>query len=153
MTTLQNLENMVGKELGVSDWVLIDQGLIDTHAATTGEDVWIHTDPERAAAEGAFGTTIAQGSLVISLLSKMFRSIDLREEDIAYILNYGFDRVRIVQPVMVDTNVRGRFELKKLENKGHHGVLGYLDVAVEIEDDDIAPALVAEWLVYFRLKD
>ena len=51
------------------------------------------------------------------------------------------------------THTCALFKLKKLENKGHHGVLGYLDVAVEIEDDDIAPALVAEWLVYFRLKD
>ncbi len=150
MTKLARLQEKVGRELGTSNWIEITQALVDSHAATTGEDVWIHTDPARAAEESAFGGTIAQGSLVISFLSKMFRSIDLPDEDVAYILNYGFDRVRIVQPVPTGSKIRGRFELKRLEDKGHHGVLGYLDVAVEMEGDDI-PALVAEWLVYLRL--
>ena len=150
MTKLTGLQERVGRELGTSDWFEITQPLVDSHAATTGEDVWIHTDPERAARESTFGGTIAQGSLVISFLSKMFRSIELPDEEVTYILNYGFDRVRIVQPVPTGSRIRGRFELKRLEDKGHHGVLGYLDVAVEMEDDDI-PALVAEWLVYFRL--
>lgn len=150
---IDTLHDRIGHEIGVSDWLHVTQELIDKHAETTGEDIWIHTDPERAARDGAFGGTIAQGSLIISFLSQMFRSIDLPDEGVGYILNYGFDRVRIVQPVPVDTRIRSRFELKRLEKKGHHGLLAYLDTAVEIEDDDIAPALVAEWLVYFRLAD
>jgi acyl dehydratase len=150
---IDSLHNMVGKELGASDWIKIDQQLSDAHARTTGEDVWIHTDPERAARDSTFGGTIAQGSLIISLLSKMFRTTSLPAQGVAYVLNYGYDRVRIVQPVPSGTRVRGRFELNRLERKGHHGLLAHLDVAIELENDDIAPALVAEWLVYFRLQE
>ena len=153
MTHISSFKDRVGKEIGVSDWIKVDQALITRHAETTGEDVWIHTDVERAKRESNFGNTIAQGSLIISFLSQMFRSIELPEEGVAYLLNYGFDRVRIVQPVITGTRIRGRFELKRLEQKGHHGLLAYLDVAIEMEDDDIAPALVAEWLVYFRLDE
>ena len=153
MSALNKLDNMVGKEIGVSDWLTVSQADIDSHASTTGEDVWIHTDPARAKAESTFNGTIAQGSLIISYLSRMFRTLSLPDDNVAYLLNYGFDRVRLVQPVPAGVRIRGRFELKRLENKGHHGVLAYLDVAVELEDDDIAPAVVAEWLVYFRLQD
>lgn len=153
MQVITDLHNRIGKELGASDWVEISQATIDNHGRTTGEDVWIHTDPERARTESNFGSTIAQGSLLVSFLSQMFRTLPIATEDTAYLLNYGFDRVRIVQPVPAGSRVRGRFELKKLENKGHHGVLAYLDVAIELEGDDIAPALVAEWLVYFRRRE
>lgn len=152
MAHISTLSEKIGKEVGVSAWITIDQKAIDNHAKTTGEDIWIHTDPQRAASDSTFGTTIAQGSLIISYLSSMFRSLDLPLEGVAYLLNYGMDRLRIVQPAPCDSRVRGRFELKKLEPKGHHGLLANLDVAVELEDDDIAPVLVAEWLVYFRLE-
>jgi acyl dehydratase len=72
---------------------------------------------------------------------------------IVYRQNYGFDRVRIVQPVKVDDRIRGRFELNRIEPKGPRGMLVHLDVSMEIEGDDIAPAVVAEWLAYVRVED
>ena len=148
---LDMLKAFIGHEVGLSPWVLIDQERIDAHARNTGDDLWIHTDPKRAATEAPFGCTIAQNFLLISLLTDMAQATTLPTDGVAWRTIYGFDRLRIVQPVPVDSRVRGRFELKKVEPKDHHGVLVHLDAAIEIEGDDIAPALVAEWLVYRRL--
>ncbi len=150
---LKLLAPYIGREIGVSSWRRIDQERIDAHARTTGDDAWIHTDPARAAKETPFGCTIAQNFLLISLLTDMAQATNLPTDQVAYRTSYGFDRLRIIQPVVVDSRVRGRFELKKVEAKGHHGVLVYLDASMEIEGDDLAPALVAEWLIYRRLKD
>lgn len=153
MSYLDTLHEYVGKDVGTSPWISIDQTKIDAHADTTGDDSWIHLDPDRAAAETPFGGTIVQGFMVLSHLTEMAKALTLPTDGVAYSLNYGFDRVRIVQPVPVDSRIRGHFELKKVEAKGHHGVLAYLDVSIEIEGDDIAPAVVAEWLAYMRLAD
>ncbi|MCY3795091.1 MAG: MaoC family dehydratase [Gammaproteobacteria bacterium] len=147
------LTPFIGREIGVSPWVRIDQKRIDAHARTTGDDAWIHTDPARAARETPFGCTIAQNFLLMSLLTDMAQATNLPTDGVAYRTSYGFDRLRIVQPVPVGSRVRGRFELRKIEAKGHHGVLVYLDASIEIEDDDLAPALAAEWLIYRRLED
>ena len=147
------LKAFIGHEVGLSPWIRIDQHRIDTHARNSGDDLWIHTDPLRARDETPFGCTIAQNFLLVSLLNDMAKATTLPTDGVAWRNSYGFDRLRIVQPVRVDSRVRGRFELKKVEPKGHHGVLVYLDAAIEIEGDDIAPALVAEWLVYRRLVD
>ena len=83
----------------------------------------------------------------------MVAAVEIPLPGIVYRQNYGFDRVRIVQPVLVDSRIRGRFELNRIEPKGPHGMLIHLDVSIEIEDDDIAPAAVAEWLAYVRIGD
>ena len=153
MAHISTLRDKIGHEIGVSDWFDIDQAKINTHAQNTGDDVWVHTDANRAAAESAFGSTIAQSTLIISHISSMFRSLDIPNEGIEYLISYGYDRMRIVQPVPSGSRIRGRFELKKVEPKGHHGMVAYVDVAVEIEGDDIAPALVAEWLIYIRIAE
>ena len=153
MSYLDTLRQYVGKDVGVSPWITIDQAKIDAHARTTGDDSWIHLDSDRAAAQTPFGGTIAQGFVLLSLLTQMSKSLNLPTQGVAYSLNYGFDRVRIVQPVPVNSRIRAHFELKKVEPKGHHGVLAYLDVSIEIEGDDIAPAVVAEWLAYMRLEE
>lgn len=153
MAHIKTIHDLVGKEVGVTPWIVIDQEKIDNHARNTGDDSWIHIDPDRAAKETPFGSTIAQGFLLLSVLPHMTKSLTLPTEGVAYSVNYGFDRVRIVQPVTVDSRVRGRFELKKVVSKGHHGLLAYLDTSIEIEGDDIAPALVAEWLEYIRLEE
>ena len=152
-THIDLLAPFVGREIGVSPWVQIDQARIDAHARNTGDDAWLHTDPDRAAQETPFGCTIAQTFLLMSLLTEMAQATTLPTDGVAYRTNYGFDRLRIVQPVPVNSRVRGRFELRKVEPKGHHGVLVYLDASIEIEDDDLAPALAAEWLIYRRLED
>lgn len=153
MTDIEELKHLIGREVGLSDWISITQENIDTHARNTADDLWIHTDPARAAAETPFEGSIVQGSLVLSHLTNMARSISLPVEDVSYRLSYGFDRVRMVQPVPVNSRIRGRFELNRIEPKGHHGILVYVDASIEIEGDDIAPAVVAEWMVYLRLAD
>ncbi len=153
MAHIKTIHDLVGKEVGVTPWIVIDQAKIDNHAQNSGDDSWIHIDPDRAAKETPFGSTIAQGFLLLSVLPDMAKSLTLPREGVAYTVNYGFDRVRIVQPVVVDSRVRGRFELKKVVSKGHHGLIAYLDTSIEIEGDDIAPALVAEWLAYIRLEE
>jgi len=153
MMDLTELKARIGHEVGLSPWVEVTQESIDAHAANTADNLWIHTDPDRARAETPFGGTIAQGFLLLSHLSNMSRAIDLPVENVAYVLNYGFDRVRMVQPVPVGSRIRGRFELAGAEPKGHHGVIIHLDASIEIEGDDVAPAVVAEWLAYFRLTD
>jgi acyl dehydratase len=153
MQDMSDLKALIGHEVGVSDWVLITQQNIDTHAANTDDDLWIHTDPQRAEQQTPFGGSIAQGFLVLSHLTNMARAITLPLPDISYQLNYGFDRIRMVQPVPVNSRIRGRFELSRVEPKGHHGVILHLDASIEIEGDDIAPAVVAEWLAYLRRSD
>jgi len=150
---IENIRHLFGHEVGVSDWSVIDQQQIDNHAQSTGDDSWMHTDPERTAAESPFGCTIAQSFLVLSHLTDMVAAVEIPIPGIVYRQNYGFDRVRIVQPVKVDSRIRGRFELNRVEPKGRRAMLIHLDVSIEIEGDDIAPAVVAEWLAYVRLED
>jgi len=153
MSELEALKHLVGREVGLSDWIKITQKNIDVHAENTDDNLWIHTDPQRAAAETPFGGTIVPGTLVLSHLTNMARSISLPVENIKYRLGYGFNRVRMVQPVPVDSRIRGRFELNHAEAKGHHGIVVHVDTSIEIEGDDIAPAVVAEWMIYLRLAD
>ena len=150
---IANVHHLFGHEVGVSDWILIDQAKIDAHARSTNDDSWMHTDPERTARESPFKAPIAQSFLVLSCLTDMVAAVEIPIPGIVYRQNYGFDRVRIVQPVKVDSRIRGRFELNRIEPKGPHGMLVHLDVSIEIEDDDIAPAVVAEWLAYVRVED
>jgi acyl dehydratase len=110
---LADLQARVGEELGVSDWITVDQKRIDQFAEATGDHQWIHIDPERAA-KGPFGTTIAHGFLTLSLLPEMsasaFTVLDTRMG-----VNYGLDRVRFPAPVPSGSKLRGRFKLLKYE--------------------------------------
>jgi len=144
------LKPLIGHEVGVSPWYRLDADAVAGHAERLGDDEWIHTDAERAAATD-LGGPIAQGFLVLSQLTRMGRCLDLPTEGVSYRLHYGFDRVRMIQPVPVGSRVQGRFELKAATPRGSHGVLLTLATSIWIEDDDIAPALVAEWLIYLRL--
>ena len=150
---IERLRERVGHEVGVSPWILIDQGDVNQHAETTGDTEWFTTDEARTASAATFDTTIVPGFLLLSQLTRMSRALELPIENAAYLLNYGFDRVRIVQPVPVGTRVQGRFELTGVSPKGHHGLLIHLDTSIWMADDDIAPATVAEWLVYARIND
>ena len=145
----QTLTDFIGKELGVSGWVHIDQGKIDAHAELTGDDGWIHTDVERAKRESPFGNTIAQGFLLLSHLTQLAKSLDLPVTNIAYRLNYGFDRIRIIRPVLADSRIRAQFQLKDVRSKGDDAVVATLEAKIETDRSD-DPALLAEWLTYIR---
>ena len=147
---INELSHLFGHEVGVSDWFTLDQDSLDGFAVSTGDDSWMHTDVAKTAADSPFGMPIAQSFLVLSHLTTMVGCVDLNIPDIVYRQNYGFDRLRILQPVRVGQKIRGRFELKRIDAKDKHGMLIHFDVSVEIENDDI-PALVAEWLAYVRV--
>ena len=103
--TLAELQGLVGEVVGTSDWVAIDQQRNNTFAEATGDHQWIHTDPERAA-QGPFGKTIAHGFLTLSLLPTfMTNAFGLRNVKMG--VNYGMNKVRFVQPVPVDSRLRG----------------------------------------------
>ncbi len=134
----------VGKEIGVSDWSLIDQNRITAFAELTGDDHWIHVDVERARNEMPDGKTIAHGFMTLSLIPFLVRSvyrIRLRGKG----LNYGLNRVRYTSPVQVGSRVRLRQTIKAAEIV-EGGVRVTSDCMIEIEGQE-RPALVAEFLM------
>ncbi|MDD1521284.1 MaoC family dehydratase [Bradyrhizobium sp. DASA03005] len=149
--TLEAYQAMVGKEIGVSSWHLIDQPRIDTYADVIEDRQFIHVDPERAKKETAFGTTIAHGFLTMSLLSIMSYEVMPVIAGTTMGVNYGFDKLRFISPVRSGKRVRGRFVLAEAKLRKPNELQSRTNVTVEIEGED-KPALVAEWLglIYFE---
>ncbi len=141
--SLDELENHLGEEVGVSDWLLIDQNLIDKFGTLTRDEQWIHSDPERARVDSPFQTTIAHGFLVLSLLSHFLEGC-IQIDGIKMGINYGFDKIRFINPVKVNVRIRGRFRLLTVE-KSKERVKYKYGASIEIEGED-KPALVAEWI-------
>jgi acyl dehydratase len=142
--TWEALTARVGIEIGASEWILITQPMIDSFADVTGDHYFLHIDPQRAAAL-PFKSTIAHGFLTLSLLSMMSYQACPHIEGSRYPLNYGFNRLRFVAPVRVESRVRGRFVLRSADTIGSDQRQAVYDVTVEIEGGT-KPALVAEWL-------
>jgi acyl dehydratase len=142
--SLQSYQAMVGQEIGVSSWHVVDQKRIDAYADVIEDHQFIHVDPERAKAT-PFGTTIAHGFLTMSLLSVMSYEVMPAIEGTAMGVNYGFDRLRFMSPVKSGQRVRGRFTLAKAELRRPKELQSVTHVAVEIEGE-AKPALVADWL-------
>jgi acyl dehydratase len=139
----------VGTEIGVSDWITVTQPMIDTFAQVTGDEFYLHVDPQRAAAL-PFGGTIAHGFLTLSLLAPMGYQACPYVEGARFPLNYGFDRVRFVAPVPVGRRIRGHFVLRSAEVvSSSQRQLSY-DVTVEVEGNS-RPALVAQWLTRYAM--
>lgn len=134
------LESKVGQELGVSDWVLIDQARISQFADATGDHQWIHVDPVKAA-QGPFGTTIAHGFLTLSLVPMMGASAyEVRGGRMG--INYGLEKVRFPAPVPAGSRVRGRFVLREYRALPDEGVQLTVEVTIEREGGD-KPVCVA----------
>ena len=139
------LKDHIGQEIGVSDWIEIDQSRIDVFADVTEDHQFIHIDPERAAKETPFGGTIAHGFLSLSMLSALAGNTTLVLDGIAMGINYGFDKVRFLQPVRAGKKIRGRFTLEKATERNPGQWMLQYNVTVEIEGED-KPALIAQWL-------
>jgi acyl dehydratase len=135
----------VGRELGASDWVAVDQDRIDAFAACTGDRQWIHVDVERARRESPFGGPIAHGYLTLSLVAAMVMELGVIPPDAATGLNYGLDKVRFIAPVKAGARVRVRVTLLSAEPQGGGRMLLKLACTLEIEGE-AKPALVAETL-------
>lgn len=147
--SLETYQAMVGQEIGVSSWHLVDQPRIDSYADVIEDHQFIHVDPERAK-ETAFGTTIAHGFLTMSLLSIMSYEVMPVIAGTTMGVNYGFDKLRFISPVRSGRRVRGRFVLAEAKLRKPNELQSRTNVTVEIEGED-KPALVAEWLglIYF----
>jgi acyl dehydratase len=135
----------VGRELGVSDWVVVDQDRIDAFAECTGDRQWIHIDVERARRESPFGGPIAHGYLTLSLVAATVMEIGIIPPDAAGGLNYGLDKVRFIAPVKAGARVRNRASLVAAEAQNGGRTLLKLQCMLEI-DGESKPALIAEIL-------
>ncbi len=144
--TVNDLENLVGQEIGVSDWVLIEQSRINQFAESTGDFQWIHVDPERAKS-GPFGTTIAHGFLTLSLLPTLMNGA-FQIEKFSAALNYGLNKVRFPSPVPVGSKLRGKFQLISWEKLEGNGAQLKLNMTVKCEGAG-KPACIAEPIVHF----
>ena len=135
----------VGRELGVSDWVVVDQDRIDAFAECTGDRQWIHIDVERAKRESPFGGPIAHGYLTLSLVAATVMEIGIIPPDAATGVNYGVDKVRFIAPVKAGARVRNRATLVAAEAQNGGRTLLKLQCMLEI-DGESKPALIAEIL-------
>ena len=147
---LPELFALRGQEIGVSEWKLIDQKSIDQFSELTGDAGPIHNNPELSRQIAPFGGTIVQGFMVLSCLTGFAKSLHFPQDAVAYRLNYGFDKVRIINPVPVESHIRGRFSMHNLKARGESGALLTLGVTVEVKGSK-EPALVADWLAYLQL--
>ncbi|HEV2236961.1 MAG TPA: MaoC family dehydratase [Ktedonobacterales bacterium] len=143
--TLANLGEFVGKELGVSDWLTVDQERINAFADCTGDHQWIHVDVARAQRESPFGGTVAHGYLTLSLLPAMHSQLGTIPGGVMAALNYGADKVRFITPVRAGARIRDRVTLVAVEDKGGGRTLMTTRHTVEIEGVE-KPALVADTL-------
>ncbi len=107
---MPELRELIGQELGPTDWITVTQEDIDKFAEVSRDDQWIHVDTERAKSESPFGKTIAHGNLTLSL-TDAFRSQLITQDGVAMGINYGFEKIRFPAPVPVDSRVRARAEL------------------------------------------
>lgn len=144
-TAFSNAEARLGTEVGVSNWITVDQPMIDQFAETTFDTQWIHVDPERAAAETPFGGTIAHGFLTLSLASRFAYDCFPMLPGQVMGINYGMNKLRFLMPVRAGARLRGRFTLQKVTKRSATDLLRENLLTIEIEGEE-TPALVAEWL-------
>jgi acyl dehydratase len=141
-TTFEDLPSLVGQEVGVSDWVVIDQDRVNKFADATGDHQWIHLDVARAAKEMPGGKTIAHGYLTVSLIPWLTGGF-LKIEGVTRGINYGSNKVRFTNMVPVGSKVRARQKLLSAEPRKDGGVQLTNEVTIEIEGQTRA-ACVAE---------
>ena len=143
--TKETMQGAVGKEIGVSDWFEVTQEDVNTFADVTRDQQFIHTDPVKAA-ETPFGGTIAHGFLSLSMLSHFAgNGCGVWIENATMGVNYGFDKVRFINPVRVGSKIRGRSNLISAIEKKPGQFLFKQEITVEIDGIE-KPALIAEWL-------
>ncbi|MDB5873308.1 MAG: MaoC-like dehydratase [Ramlibacter sp.] len=153
MTTVysyQNVEEFVGREIGISGWMEVPQSMIHAFAACTGDRFWYHTDPERARRESPFGAAIAHGYLSLSLLAALGNEIGMVPDDARGVANYGLNRVRFLAPVPAGARVRLALSVLEVAFKPQ-GKLITLNNTLELEGSK-TPALVAQTLIFLMEK-
>jgi len=150
VASLDTIRARIGEEIGASPWIEISQEAIDRFADVTGDRQFIHIDPE-AAARTPFGGTVAHGFLTLSLLSQMAAPVMLVPDTTVMAVNYGFERVRFVEPVPSGARVRGRFTLRAADLDGAR--LRVLHTVTVDVDGRPRPALTADWIGLIFLSE
>ncbi len=144
---VEKMKERIGQELGVTDWFQMDQERINKFADCTMDHQWIHVDEEKAA-QGPFGQTIAHGYLTISLLPQFSANYAILPEGTMMAINYGMNRLRLINPVKSDARIRDRMVLTDVVEKRGGRVLVTTTHTIEIEGEE-KPALIAEVLSMF----
>lgn len=139
------MEAQIGQEVGVSNWITVDQAMIDQFADVTHDTQWIHIDPVRAAAETPFGGAIAHGFLSLSLASRFAYDCFSMAPGQVMGINYGFNKLRFLNPVIAGSRLRGRFVMNSVTQRNATDLLRETGLTIEIEGAK-TPALVADWL-------
>lgn len=143
--SIATVPQFIGRALGISDWVAVNQDCIDRFAACTGDRQWIHVDVDRAQRESPFGGPIAHGYLTLSLIAATAMELGVIPPDAETGLNYGLDKVRFIVPVRAGSRVRNHVSLLSAEPQAGGRILLKLQCTLEIEGE-AKPALVAEML-------
>ena len=148
--TPQELQAKVGETIGTSEWMLVDQAMIDKFADATGDHQFIHVNPDMAKMT-PFGGTIAHGFLTLSLIPVLIEKSDIqRPAGIKMAMNYGGNRVRFINPVRSGKKVRAHFKLLALDEKRPGQWQQTVEITLEIEGED-KPGYVAEWITMLYL--
>jgi acyl dehydratase len=138
-----------GQDLGASEWLQITQEQIHLFAEATLDADPMHVDPEWSRMHSPFRTTLSFGFLTISLLTYFSHQVT-DSTQLKYALNYGFDKVRLIAPVPVNSRIRGHFRVAETSPRNDGGTLVKLNVTVELEGSE-RPALVCDWLYVIYL--
>ena len=150
MTKTSDLQSLIGTEIGVSKWILVDQARIDAFAETTEDRQFIHIDPV-AAKQTPFGGTIAHGFLTLSLASAMSYDAVKPLDGVVMGVNYGFDKLRFLAPVPVGSRIRARGEIVSVEEiKG--AIQSIVRITIEIEGET-KPACIVETISRYYPED
>ena len=145
-------QSQIGHKIGSSEWASIDQKRINAFAKITEDPQFIHIDPDKAKRQSPFGKTIAHGFLILSLASKFAIEV-LPKTSLEIIrINYGFNKIRFIHPVFVNSLVRGTFTLNTIEKKNERGLLQNFELTIEIKETE-KPALIGEWLMLTQFNE
>jgi len=149
--SVAELKKKIGQEIGVSQWHVVSQEMIDRFADVTHDYQFIHVDPVRAKKETPFGGTIAHGYLILSLVAPMSYEALPQIDGRVMGINYGLDKVRFLSPVRAGSRVRAHFKLKEVSPRSEKEVLLKNEIMVELEGAE-KPAVYAESLSVIVLK-
>jgi len=143
--SLTDYEALEGSIIGCSDWITVDQAMIDGFCDVTGDYQFIHNNPKRAKGETPFGGTIAHGFLTLSLITQMYKDHVPQLNGHELIINYGLEKVRFLTPVPSGADIRGAFTLKSLTKRQEGQYLAENAVQVDIKGQN-KPAMICTWL-------
>ncbi|WP_215226651.1 MaoC family dehydratase [Echinicola shivajiensis] len=149
INSFEEFEKHIGQPLGISDYHKITQDQINKFADATLDHQWIHTDPEKAKAEGAFGNTIAHGYLTLSLVPFLWEQI-VQVNNLKMLVNYGIESLRFAQPVVVDSEVRLHAKLANITNL-RGTVKTEMEIKLEIKDQK-KPAFTGKLVFLYHFK-